>query len=146
MRSRKRSAPNKFARPASPKALAEAGKDLGAAIPTAWQKVLRISNGGRIDNSPLADQQACNILPADTLARCRRGEVTYFQNLGAEIADTMLLALKTEIGDSVWLDTSLPAPAGDCRVILMSHETGEQEREWPSIAEFLEELLTPEED
>jgi hypothetical protein len=146
LRSRKRSAPEEFAKPASPKALAEVAKDLSAAIPTVWQKVLQISNGGRIDKSPLADRQGCNILSTDKLTRSRRGEVAYFQNLGTEIADTMLLAMQTEIGDSVWLDTSLPAPTGDCRVILMSHETGEQEREWPSITEFLEELLTSEED
>ena len=35
---------------------------------------------------------------------------------------------------------------GDCRVVLLSHETGEEEREWGSVAEFLEEVLTaPEE-
>jgi hypothetical protein len=28
----------------------------------------------------------------------------------------------------------------------MSHETGAKEREWPSIAEFLEEALTPQEE
>jgi hypothetical protein len=30
----------------------------------------------------------------------------------------------------------------DCRVVLISHETGEEQRESPSLAEFVEELLT----
>ena len=54
--------------------------------------------------------------------------------------------METEIGDSVWLDTAQTRPDGDCRVVLMSHETGQAEGEWPSVAEFLEDLLTPEED
>jgi hypothetical protein len=56
----------------------------------------------------------------------------------------LLLVISTEIGDSNWLDTARPRPGGDGRVVLMSHETGEEQREWPSIAEFLEELLTAE--
>src|SRR5262249_19730554 len=45
LRSRKRSAPESFTKPVSPKALVEAATVLGAEIPAAWQKVLRISNG-----------------------------------------------------------------------------------------------------
>jgi hypothetical protein len=146
LRSRKRRTPKNFTKPVSPKALAQAAKDLRAEIPPPWQKLLRISNGGRVDNSPLADDQACRILPAEKLTRSRRDEVIYFQSIGAEIADSMLLVIETEIGDSIWLDTSRLAPGGDCRVVLMSHETGEQEREWTGIAEFLEELLTTAED
>lgn len=142
LRSRKRRTPKNFTKPVSPKALAQAAKDLRAQIPPPWQKLLRISNGGRVDNSPLADDQACLILPAEKLIESRRDEVIYFQNVGVKIADSMLLVIETEIGDSIWLDTSRPALSGDCRVVLMSHETGE-EREWPGIAEFLEELLTP---
>jgi hypothetical protein len=142
LRLRKRRAPMNFTKPVSPQALAQAADDLRAEIPLAWQKLLRISNGGRIDNSPLADDQAVLILPSEKMARSRRDEVNYFQNIGAEIADSMLLVIETEIGDSIWLDASRLAPGGDCRVVLMSHETGE-EREWPGIAEFLEELLTP---
>jgi hypothetical protein len=146
LRLRKERTPKNFTKPVSPKALAQANKDLGAEIPPPWQKLLRISNGGRVDHSPLADDQSCRIVPAETLIRSRQDEVNYYQNLGAEIADSMLLVIETEIGDSIWLDTSRGAPSGDCRVVLMSHETGEQEREWPGIAEFLEELLTPTED
>jgi hypothetical protein len=54
--------------------------------------------------------------------------------------------MTTEFGDSVWLDPSRPHGNGDCRVVLMSHETGEEAREWPSVAEFLEEVLTAQED
>jgi hypothetical protein len=51
------------------------------------------------------------------------------------------LAIRTEIGDSIWLDTTRTNKDGECRVVLMSHETGKEEREWPSVAEFLEELV-----
>jgi hypothetical protein len=146
LRSRKRRTPKDFTKPVSPKALAQAAKDLRAEIPPPWQKLLRISDGGRVDRSPLADDQACRIVPAEKLIRSRQDEVIYFQNLGVEIAGSMLLVIETEIGDSIWLDTSRLAPSGDCRVVLMSHETGEQECEWPGIAEFLEELLAPTED
>jgi hypothetical protein len=54
--------------------------------------------------------------------------------------------MTTEFGDSVWLDTNRRSGKGDCRVILLSHENGEEERAWPSVAEFLEVLLTPEKD
>jgi hypothetical protein len=42
------------------------------------------------------------------------------------------------------VDTRAPKPDGDCRVVLISHETGKEEREWSSVADFLEELLTAE--
>ena len=54
----------------------------------------------------------------------------------------MMFIMHTEIGDSIWLDTAKQKPNDDCRVVLMSHETGEEERDWPTVAEFLEELLT----
>jgi hypothetical protein len=50
--------------------------------------------------------------------------------------------IHAELGDSIWLDTAQPKPGGDCRVVLMSHETWAEERDWPTVAEFLEELLT----
>ncbi len=52
--------------------------------------------------------------------------------------------MATEIGDSIWLDPARAKPGGDCRVVLMSHETGGEQREWSSIAEFLAELLAAE--
>jgi hypothetical protein len=50
--------------------------------------------------------------------------------------------VETETGDSVWLDTSRRRSNGDTGVLLLSHETGGTDREWSSVAEFLEELLT----
>jgi hypothetical protein len=65
-------------------------------------------------------------------------------DIGAELPDSMLAVMTTEFGDSVWLDTIRSHRNGDCHVVLMSHETGEA-REWPSIAEYLEEVLTAQE-
>jgi hypothetical protein len=142
LRSAKRRAPERFAKPAAQKAIDEASQALGLAIPTAWQKVLRFSNGGQIDNCPLADGDACRITPTQKIDKECQAERDYYRELGAELADSLLAVMRTEWGDSVWLDTSRPSGNGDCRVVLMSHETGDEQREWPSVAEFLEETLT----
>jgi hypothetical protein len=146
LRSRKRRAPKGFARPATPRAIAEAAKAQGTMIPAAWQKVLRVSNGGRIENCVLACGQAALLIPAEKMAKSRQTEADYYGDIGVKLPDSLLLAMATEIGDSIWLDPARPKPGGDCRVVLMSHETGEEQREWSSIAEFLEELLTAEAD
>jgi hypothetical protein len=142
LRARKRQTPKDFAKPASAKAIEETAKAFSRKIPAAWQQLLLISNGGRIDKSPLAAGCACIIMPLKDLAQWQRSESKYYRGRGAELPDSMLFIIHTEIGDSIWLDTSKPKPDGDCRVVLMSHETGDEERDWPTIAEFLEELLT----
>jgi hypothetical protein len=146
LRSRKRQTPKEFTKPASAKAIEEAARPLGREIPAAWQQVLRICNGGRIDKSPLAAGCACILTPVKDLAEWRRTETDYYRTIGAELPDSMLFIIHTEIGDSIWLDTAQPKRGGDCRVVLMSHETGEEEREWDSVADFLEELLTAEDE
>jgi hypothetical protein len=148
LRARKRQMPKNFAKPASAKMIEMTAKALGRQIPAAWQQVLRITNGGRIDKSPLAAGHACVIVPLKDLAQWQRSESEYYRGIGAELPDSMLFIIHTEIGDSIWLDTTKQKPDGDCRVVLMSHETSEEERDWPAVAEFLEELLTetPEEE
>jgi hypothetical protein len=47
----------------------------------------------------------------------------------------------SELGDFICLDPSSAKSKGDARVLLVSHETGETEREWSTIAEFVEELV-----
>jgi hypothetical protein len=142
LRSAKRRAPKHFAKPAAQKAIDEAAHALGMAIPTAWQKVLSISNGGQIDDCPLAEGYACRITPTQKLAKECRAELAFYREIGAELPDSLVEVMTTEFGDSIWLDTSRPCGSGDCRVVLMSHETAEEHREWSSIAEFLEEMLT----
>jgi hypothetical protein len=145
LRLTKRRAPKSFAKPATQKAIDQAAQALGLEIPVAWQKVLRITDGGRLERSPLAEGHACLITPIQKLARECRAERAYYGDIGAELPDSMLAVMTTEFGDSVWLDTARPHGNGDCRVVLMSHETGEA-REWPTVAEFLEEVLTAQED
>jgi hypothetical protein len=141
LRSRTRGAPKKFAKPATPAAISEAAKTLGVEVPAAWQKVLRVCNGGRIEKSALAADQACLIIPAEKLAKSRMTQADYYREIGAELPTSFLVVMETEIGDSVWLDTARQNPGGNCPVILMSHGTGEEEREWLTVADFLEELL-----
>jgi hypothetical protein len=142
LRAHKRQTPGQFERPAAAAAIAKCGRDAGVSIPDAWQKVLRISNGGRVGDSPLASGYECRIIPVEKLARSRHAETSYFRSIGAELPGTLLPVVETETGDSVWLDTSRQRSNGDTGVILLSHETGGTEREWSSVAEFLEELLT----
>ncbi len=142
LRARKRQRPTEFVKPASAKMMEEAAKTLGKKIPAAWQQVLRICNGGRIDKSPLACGNACIIVPLKDLPQWQRSESKYYRGGGAELPDSMVFVMTTELGDSIWLDTAQEKPDGDCRVVLMSHETWAEERDWPTVAEFLEELLT----
>jgi hypothetical protein len=146
LRLAKRRATASFAKPATQKSLDEAADALGVQIPQAWQKVLRIAGGGRIENCALADGHACLITPIQKLAKECRAELAYYREIGAELLDSQIAVMTTEFGDSVWLDTSQPNGDGDCRVVLMSHETGEESREWHSVAEFLEEVLSETED
>jgi hypothetical protein len=146
LRSAKRLAPKSFPPPATPKAIAEAERAVGIKIPAAWQKALRVSNGGKIASSPLATEQACLIVPVEKLAKFQREEFDFYREISAPLPRGLLLIVQTETGDSIWLDTKRKRPDGDCRVVLFSHETGETEREWPCAAEFLEELLTAEGD
>jgi len=131
LRARKRQAPKEFAKPVSAKAIEETAEALGRKIPPAWQQVFRIANGGRIDKSPLAAGCACILMPLKDLTEWQRTESKYYRDIGAELPESMLVVIRTEIGDSIWLDTAQPKPKGDCRVVLMSHETGEEERDWP---------------
>ena len=52
---------------AAQKAIEEAARTLGLEIPTAWQKVLHISDGCRIEPCPLAEGHACLITPIEKL-------------------------------------------------------------------------------
>jgi hypothetical protein len=142
VRARKRQTPKDFAKPASAKAIEEVAKNLGRQIPDAWQQVLRITNGGRFDKSPLAEGHACIIMPVKDLPQWQRSESKYYRGGGAELPDSMKFVMTTELGDSIWLDTAQLKPGGDCRVVMMSHETFDEERDWSTVAEFLEELLT----
>jgi hypothetical protein len=144
LRVRKRDEPKHFARPATAKAIAAAAKALRREIPEAWQKVLRVSNGARIEECEIASGFSCMIVAVEELVKWRQQEADYYRQIGAAIPETSLLAMHTEIGDSIWLDTAPPKLGGDSRVVLMSHETGEAEREWGSVSDFLEELLTSE--
>jgi hypothetical protein len=146
LRSAKRRAPKDFGEPASQKEIDETARRLGLGIPPAWQKVLRLSNGGRIENCPLTDGCEGRITPTDKLAKEWREELEFYSQMRSDLPKTLLSVMRTDFGDSIWLDTSRAGKAGDCPVVFMSHETGGQQREWPTIAEFLEEALTPQEE
>jgi hypothetical protein len=142
LRARKRRQPSDFAPPAKAKDFQKACDSLGRPIPEAWQLVLRVCNGGKIEACELACGEACTITALAKLPDERRREADYYREFGAQLQDRFLPVMRTEIGDSIWLDTARPQPQGDCRVVLMSHETQDEDREWPSVAEFLDELLT----
>ncbi len=144
LRAAKRREPAAFARPAGAKAISEAERALGQPIPPAWQEVLRASNAGRIESCELADGEGCELVAVEALARARDSWRRVMQSMDFDAPTELLPVIETEIGDVVCLDTAALAPDGDCPVALVSHETGEREREWASVAEFLEELLAGE--
>jgi hypothetical protein len=144
LRSRKRRTPKNFAKPVTAKATTAAESALGIKIPADWHKVLHISNGGKIENNPLACGEACLIIPADNLAKTQKEEAGYYRERREDLPNALLVVMRTEIGDSIWLDTAKQERGGECRVVLMDHETGGEARVWASVAAFLEELLTTE--
>src|SRR5580765_1835785 len=61
LRARKRRQPGDFAPPAKAKDFQKASDSLGRPIPEAWQLVLRVCNGGKIEACELACGEACTI-------------------------------------------------------------------------------------
>jgi hypothetical protein len=64
------------------------------------------------------------------------------QCIDPEFPSGYLHVVHSAIGDYICLDLSSAKSNGDARVLLVSYETDETDREWGTIAEFLEELLT----
>jgi hypothetical protein len=141
LKARKHDEPNQFARAASAKAIERAKSSLPYPLPAAWQKVLRTANGGVVENCDLADGLACAISSADELPGFHQEQLASARCVDPQFPDYFLHVVQSQIGDYICLDVSKQTQNGDCPVFLVSHETGQVEREWATVAAFLEELL-----
>src|SRR5262249_14741455 len=110
-------------------------------LPAAWQKVLRTANGGLVSDCDLADGEACAIPSTEELPQFHREQLDAARCLDPEFPNHLLHVVQSQIGDYICLDTSKETKDSDCPVVLIGHETNEVERQWDSVASFLEELL-----
>jgi len=112
-------------------------KGLSLEIPEVWCKILSEANGARIYG-------VCGDLCIQSdkyLTACHGDHTERGLEHYAEFPLHFLNFATTGDGDFLSLDTSKLTSAGDCPVILMSHETFKPERVWPSILTFVMEVL-----
>jgi hypothetical protein len=144
LKARKAADPDSFSPPLRGKALEKANADLPAPIPTAWEKVLKVCNGATIENCPLSVPGVCVIVSAQDLPAFQRQQYEWAHGMDHGFPTHYLHVVESQLGDFICLDPSSLTDKGDCRVLLISHETMAVEREWDSIAAFLEDLLEQE--
>jgi hypothetical protein len=143
---RKTKAPRRFNKPPKRGALAKANAELPAPIPAAWQKVLQVSNGATIENCAIASGAPCIIVPAEELPSFHKQQMEIARSMEADLPEQCLHVVDSRVSDFICLDLSAVTEEGDCRVVLVSHETGAVEEAWDNIATFLEDLLEEEEE
>jgi hypothetical protein len=130
---------------ASEEAIRKAGEALPAPIPPAWQEFLRTLGGAYIRKCVLTDGEAESAFAAPhELAELQSDLSWIAESMEPDEAAGLLWVGGTGFGDGVALDAGSITPEGECRVLLISHETMEAAREWDSVAAFLEELLAEE--
>lgn len=135
----------KFDGAASEEAIQEAGEELPVPIPPAWQHFLRTIGGAFIRKCVLTGGQADSAFAAPhELAPLQEQLEWLASEIDPDLAEGLLWVGETEFGDAVALDTSTVTKDGECRVVLMSHETMDVDREWNTVAEFLDEVLAEE--
>ena len=126
-----------FRRAATAKQIEQLKSQIAWPLPSSWEAVLRTCNGARIEPCELACDTACEIVSAPQLPKFVRKQL----ESEPELPQGFLPVVDSETGDYIGLDSSSIRPDGECRVMLLSHEEPAVEREWASVAEFLEDLL-----
>lgn len=136
MKAIKQSRPDEFGRKARSQDIAATAAALTEPMPAAWQQVLAVSEkfsfgDGEFEIVPLA------LLPEyQNEVRARNaGQPT-------EIPTRSMCFTRGLAGDFHCFDLETLKPDGDCRVLLISHETMSPEQQWPSIAEFIEDTFS----
>ena len=128
-----------FGTPVTKAMLQLAEQRLGITIPDGWRKVLRIANGFQ---APTSVPGCDHLLPAEALPSYQEREMGIAKGSNPDFPNHYLFVSHSLTGDSCVLDLSAPGDEGECPVLCISHETQQPERTWPSIAAFLEEVLT----
>jgi hypothetical protein len=83
----------------------------------------------------------CAIPSAEQLPEFQKDQLTAARCIDPNFSDRWLHIAQSPFSDYICLDTTRQTQEGDCPVLLISHETGEVEREWNNIASFLDDLL-----
>lgn len=142
LKSWKRDNPDQLNRAASAKAIDGANEVLPIRLPPGWQKVLRSADGGRVAHSEVTDGEgACILAATKDLARFQQQHAWALEALVPEFEGRLLVIGETEFGDCLALEMGSQPKDGDCRVLLISHETLGVKREWDGIASFVEDLV-----
>ncbi|HVJ68143.1 MAG TPA: SMI1/KNR4 family protein [Caulifigura sp.] len=137
LKARRRMDGASIARGATAKQLATLQRELPSSVPEAWLQVLKTSAGAAIENCELACGERCEIIAPGKLpsfAMHQRKEVE-------DLPEEFLPVVDSELGDLIGLNLAAVRTEGECPVQFYSHEENRVTREWPTIAEFLEDLL-----
>lgn len=123
------------------KSFRAAEKKLDVRLPESWLRLLPHAHEV-IWNSERPDDY-CSIYTPDSMVKWNEP----FRNSAAEWppydAPRWLKFGSTDGGDEFTFDLESPAMPQDARVVWWCHETGEPEKEWAGVVEFIQDMLAP---
>lgn len=134
---RKRS-PESLKKPAKPDKITALQEQMQYKLPDAWLSVLAISDGGDLSGD-------CYLVPSAELPEYAKTWPERWAFVGADKRKDLLHFAAHGTGDSYAFVTSRTTKEGECPVVLISHETGQEERNWPTIAAFVEDVIAEDE-
>lgn len=108
-------------------------------LPEAWRQLLEVTDGGELPND-------CEVIPLGKLARFHSEWKEDWTRLFPDSRSDLFYVAHHGTGDAFALVMSEARPDGECPVLHISHEGGLEERSWPSIAAFLEDMMKEEEE
>jgi hypothetical protein len=127
---------------ASQEEIDKAAATLSVPIPEAWQEFLRTAGGANIRKCVLADMVAgTGLYNPQEIADSQGDHDWLTEGFDPDGQRGLLWVGETEFGDSVALETAKMTAKGECPVLLVSHETFDVDREWDTVAAFLQEVL-----
>jgi hypothetical protein len=132
-----------FRKPATPTAIAQAEKKLGAPLPEFWRQVLLVSDGFELPGSDALSDAAVSFDSTKELRSPLQKQMRalYTEISGKKSAGLVYLG-NTIYGDLVMLRAGTTDRRPDAPVMLVSHETGQEMSNWPSTAALLHDLLS----
>jgi len=126
-----------FGKPARPEALDRVEAELGRPFPAAWRAVLAVTDGFEPDS----DEESCRIVGSSELAPFHRETLEWVEHTEGRSHPELLYVGHWQAGDLLALLVPPGEPLDSCPVLRVSHEELVEDRRWPGVAEFLDELL-----
>ena len=133
----RRRQPEALGRPARPKALDRVEAELGRPLPAAWRTVLQIADGFEPDSG----DEPCRILSSSEMAAFHRETLEWVEYTEGRPQADVLYVGHWQAGDLLALVVPASERLDNCPVLRVSHEGLAEDRRWPGVAEFLDELL-----